>query len=369
MSKYSGTDLIGDRRTMPKAAKITIGIVVGVAVVFCVGSFVLDRHLLGQTYARYTPEGPSFMLTDADIAVDYPYEDVEFQLDSKTLRGHVYGADNARGLVIARHGIFSQHQDYLALITALVDKGWKVFAYDAIGCGESDGDSVIGFAQSPIDVRAAVQFARESGMADGLPIVLFGHSWGGYGVAGALDFDDVRDNVAACVTMSGFDTPMGIIMESAENSMGPIASLQGPFIDLIGRLEFRDDANRSASRAISGSGVPTLVIHGTEDEVVSYGGTSIIAQRDSITNQQVEYITESEPGRNGHNTYFYSPESQAYLAECADKLAALQSEYGENVPEDVLSDFMAGVDKRRANTADPVLIDEIDAFLSDAIGR
>ena len=349
---------------MPKAAKIGLIVVVGVVVVFCVGSFALDRHLLGQTYARYTSEGPSLMLTDADIAADYPYEDVEFQLGGKTLRGHVYGAGNTRGLVVFRHGIFSQHQDYLALITALVDKGWKVFAYDAIGCGESDGDSVIGFAQSPIDVHAAVQFARESGMAGDLPVVLFGHSWGGYGVAGALDYGD---DVKACVSMSGFDTPMGIIMESAEKSMGPIAAVQRPFIDLIGRLDFGNDANRSASHAISESGVPTLVIHGTEDAVVSYDGTGIIAQRDSITNPQVEYITKSEPGRNGHNTYFYSPDSQAYLSECVDRLAALKGEHGGDIPDDVLADFMASIDKRRANTADPELIEEIDGFLGDKV--
>ena len=124
---------------MSKAAKVAIGVVVGLVVVFCVGSFVLDRNLLGQTYARYTPEGPSLFLTDADVAADYPFENVSFELGGSTLRGHVYGVENTRGLVILRHGIFSQHQDYLAFVTALVDRGWKVFAYDAIGCGESDG--------------------------------------------------------------------------------------------------------------------------------------------------------------------------------------------------------------------------------------
>ena len=246
---------------MSKAAKITLGIVVALVVVFCVGSLVLDRHILNQTYTRYTGPDTPLILDDVDIEDDYPMQDVQFELNGQTLRGHVYGADNTQGLVIVRHGIFSEHQDYLALITALVDRGWKVFAYDALGCGESDGDTVRGLAQSPLDVRAAVRFADESGMADGLPMMLLGHSWGGYGVAGALDFADVRDRVSACVTMSGFDTPTGIIMLWAESSFGPLALTQLPFIELWGHLDFGVDADRSGARAIRESGVPTLVIH------------------------------------------------------------------------------------------------------------
>lgn len=350
---------------MPKAAKVTAIILVCLALLFCVGSYLLDRSLLSQTYARYTPSGPSLMLTDEDIAQDYPYQDVSFQLDGYTLRGHVYGdTPDARGLVVFRHGIFSQHQDYLSLIIALVDRGWKVFAYDAIGCGESDGDSVLGFAQSPIDVHAAIVFAQESGMADDLPILLFGHSWGGYGVAGALDYDD---GVAGCVSMSGFDTPQDIIMESAQAQMGALAITQAPTIGLIGWMDFGPDAGRSAAQAVSNASVPVLIIHGTEDTVINYDGASIIAEREAISNEAVRYITKSDPGRAGHNSYFYSPEAQEYLAECASMLEELQEQNGGEIPQDKLDAFLAGIDKRRANTADPVLVDEIDSFLSSCL--
>lgn len=354
---------------MPRTAKIIIVAVVVVAGVFCVGSYALDRSLLNQTYARYVSTGPSLTLTDEDIAADYPYEDVSFTMNGKTLRGHVYGAQNKEGLIVFRHGIFSHHQEYLAIITAMVDRGWKVFAYDAIGCGESDGDSVIGFAQAPLDVRAAVRFALDEGMAQDMPVVLFGHSWGGYGVAGALDFPDVREAVSACVAMSGFDTPIKIIMESATNRMGAVALTQQPVLELIGHMDFGNDADRSASRAISECGLPVLVIHGTGDEVIAYDGSSIIAQRDAIGNPQVSYITKSETGRNGHNTYFYSPEAQEYLAKCGEELAELKAEYGDDIPEDVLGEFMASIDKTRANTADPVLIDEVDSFFREALAE
>ena len=351
---------------MPKAAKVAVVIVVALAGAFCIGSYALDRHMLAQTYARTNEQLP-LMLTDEDVASDYPMSDVEFPLDGQTVRGHVYGAGNARGLVVFRHGIFSHHQDYLALITALVDRGWKVFAYDALGCGESDGDTVGGFAQAPLDVRAAVKFADESGMADGLPIMLFGHSWGAYGVAGALDFPDVRERVSACVAMSGFDTPTKIIVESAGKIAGPFAVTQTPVIDFIGWQDFGSDAGRSAVRAIDGSGLPVLVIHGSADAVVACDGASIVAQRDSISNPLVKYVIKDEPGRDGHNTYFYSPESTAYLAECRERLSEIEGSSDDPTRQNELDAFMASVDKRRANTADPVLMDEVDSFFASSL--
>ena len=188
---------------MTKAKRVGI-ILLAIVLVLGAVSFAFDRWMLGQTYERFPGRTASILPTYEDYdAAAYPRTDVAFQLNEYTLRGHVYGPQNTRGLIVLRHGIFSQHQDYLCFITAFVDKGWRVFAYDAIGCGESDGDSTLGMSQSPIDVAAAVDFARESGMANGLKIALVGHSWGGYGVATALGR---TEDIAACVTMSGFDT-------------------------------------------------------------------------------------------------------------------------------------------------------------------
>ena len=208
-------------------------------------SFFADRAILGQTYARVPVTNPNLLTTYDDYAGSYEREAVEFELDGKTLRGYVYGPSNTRGLIIFRHGIMSQHQDYLPMIIAMVDKGWKVFAYDAIGCGESDGDDVIGLSQSPIDVAAAVDFARKNGMADGMQIALWGHSWGGYGVAAALG--ECADDVSACVTMSGFDTPMKELEVGARSTLGPFAFTQTPTLWLNTFLVFGSGGNRSAS--------------------------------------------------------------------------------------------------------------------------
>ena len=350
--------------------KRIIVIALTVLAVGCAGAFAFDRYTLATTYARVPDKQVNLLPSYNLYEEDYLRTDESFELDGYTLRGHVYGPNNTRGLVVFRHGIFSKHSDYLALITALVDKGWKVFAYDAIGCGESDGDSTLGMSQSPIDVTAAVRYAQESGMAGDAPLALWGHSWGGYGVAAALES---CQGVGACVTMSGYDTPMKVLDYSAVSAFGPLGKIQYPFIWLNTFIDFGDSAEVSAANAILASGVPTLVIHGLGDTVVPYEGTSILGELSQrpqdLVEKNVETLFEDEVGRDGHNSYFYSPESQAYLEDCSSKLQTMLDEYGNDFEAPEIQKFLASVDLRRANTADRALIDAIDSFLGDALGK
>lgn len=353
---------------MSKSKVRMIAILVATLVVVSACAFTLDRYALSSLYARVPDQRISLLPHYELFEKDYPRTDVEFQLDGYTLRGHVYGAENTRGLIIFRHGIFSKHADYLPLITAMVDKGWRIFAYDAIGCGESDGDSTLGMSQSPLDVAAAVAFARENGMAEGMPLVLWGHSWGGYGVAAALA---KAPDVDACVTMSGYDTPMKILDYSVTGSFGPLGKIQYPFLWLNTVIDFGENANLSASDAIMSSGVPTLVIHGSGDATVAYSGVSILdaleKRSENLSEMGIKLTTLSEPGRDGHNSYFYSPESQAYLDECADALQGMLDENEDDTGAPEVQSYLADVDLKRANTADPALIDEIDSFLTAAV--
>ena len=328
-----------------KVAKRVVVAVVIVIVAFFVASFALDRHSLAQTFARVPDSYPSLMPSE-EFASDYKSTPVEFQMDGATLRGYVYEADDPKGFVVFRHGITSQHSDYLALICAMVDRGWTVFAYDAIGCGISDGDDVKGMAQSPLDVARAVEFVRENGLAGDLPLVLWGHSWGGYGVAAALD---IVPDVDACVTMSGYNDPVGVLMEATERSMGPVAVTQYPTMWLNNKLAFGADADRTALDGINKTAAPVLVIHGSGDAVVEYDGSAIIAQRDRIQNADVRFLVFDEPGRDGHNSYFYTEEATAYLKKKASELEALEGLYSDGIPEQVVREFMEGYDAKRAN--------------------
>lgn len=345
------------------ARRIIIAVVVLVAVLF-VGSFAIDRVLLDKTFSRVVSGGPGFMPNEEYMAA-YRSTPVEFQLNGQTLRGYVYGADDPDAFIVFRHGIFSQHCDYLALVSAMVDRGYTVFAYDALGCGISDGSSTIGMAQSALDVAAAVQYVREQGLSGDLPLVLWGHSWGGYGVAAAMD---IVPDVDACITMSGFNAPVEVLADTAIARMGPIAATQRPTLWLANKLTFGNDSDRTALDGINKTSAPVLVVHGTDDTVVRYDTSAIIAERDHITNPGVEYLVFDEEGRNGHNTYFYSEAANRYLDMVQEGLDELTAQYPDGIPDDAMAAFMADYDQHRGNVANPVLIDAIDAFITKAIG-
>lgn len=351
--------------TESKRGKIGKRIAIAAAVIvvlFFVASFFFDKQALDKTFARVEPDSPRFLPTQ-DYTSGYDSEPVEFQFQESTLRGHVYKASSPKGFIVFRHGITSEHADYLALICAMVDRGWTVFAYDAIGCGSSDGDNVKGMAQSPLDVAAAVDYARSEGMVGNLPLVLWGHSWGGYGVAAALD---IVPDVDACVTMSGYNSPVGVLMEFTGRLMGPFAVTQYPTMWLNNKLAFGNDADRTALDGINKSDVPVLVVHGINDQVVEFGGSSIIAQRDNIKNPNVQYLAIEEPGRDGHNSYFYSAAANDYLNEVGAEYKELQEKYPDGVPESEISELMKGYDAKKANEANPDLVNAIDKFLTES---
>lgn len=138
---------------------------------------------------------------------------------------------------------------------------------------------------------------------------------------------------------------------------------------ILNKIAFGADANRTAVDGINSVDIPVLIIHGDADGTVLYDGASIIAQQDAITNPNVQYFTFSEEWRNGHNTYFYDADANAYFGQKSDEFAAIIDEYDTEIPDDVLAAFQADYDIKRANVANPELIDMLDSFFSVAIGR
>ncbi|GFI19069.1 hypothetical protein IMSAGC009_04249 [Lachnospiraceae bacterium] len=80
------------------------------------------------------------------------------------------------------------HNSYMDCVNYFACHGYYVFSYDATGNDESEGEGVGGLPQGVIDLDYAITFVEESGKFPSLPIVLFGHSWGGYSVSSVLTY-------------------------------------------------------------------------------------------------------------------------------------------------------------------------------------
>ena len=94
-----------------------------------------------------------------------------------------------KGVVVISHGLGGGgHNSYMDVADFFTSNGYVVFAYDATGNDESRVVSIFkGIPQGLIDLDYAIQFVKQTSDFDGLPIMLFGHSWGGYSVGSVLN--------------------------------------------------------------------------------------------------------------------------------------------------------------------------------------
>ncbi len=346
---------------MKKAKKITLSIIITIILLIVPGVCITAQQMSSH-FQRCDYQDPKLSATYFydHYQPDYPREEVSFRSGKNTLKGFIYGMDNNDGLIVFAHGIGSGHEVYLGLLTRLVDCGWRVFTYDASGCGYSDGDSTNGLAQSVIDLHNALSFAESDPRLNSLDTCVLGHSWGGYAAAAVLNYDH---NIRSCVSMSGYYLPVAELDEFCDSSFGVVSKLLSPYIWIYNNLKFRNYSSVSAVDGLNRSGIPALIVHGNEDEIIGYNGASIIAQKDDISNPLVQYKVFSEPGRNGHNSYFYTPEFKEYKESVLDPLLDdLENKYGDDVPDSERMKYVEKVDKDLYNGFSAEVVSMIDSF-------
>lgn len=347
--------------------KIAVG-VAGFVLLFSLVSLLVVDIIHRRQFPR-VPRPDSTVtlgLRHGDLAAAYPRERMDFYSGENRLTGHVYGMDQDRGLLVVVHGLGGGADSYLSQITYFVDQGWRVFAYDATGSFDSEGASTKGFPQALLDLDAALTHLRSQEAFAGLPVLLYGHSWGGYAVANALHLDH---EIAGVVSLSGANSAMDILVEQGGRMLGGFIHTQVPYLWLHQRMKFGEAAFLNAADAIRGSDVPVLVIHGTADDFITYNGSAIMARKEAFLRPQVRTLSLEEPGRNGHDNLFRSQEALDYIDALNVEYRALYEEHAQDIPYGVRQEFYAQVDRVLANAVHEELMEEVHGFFLESIGE
>ncbi len=235
----------------------------------------------------------------------YPREQVSIRSGGNALAGYIYGLGNGRGLVVVSPGHRDSSDAKLPEITYFADAGWTVLCYDFTGCYNSEGGSMRGYSQCVHDLDAVLGFVEADDRLNELPIMLFGHSLGGYASAAVLNYGH---GVKAAVIASAFDTPKEQWSYSVERFTGVFHTPLLPFTEMYIELQYGEDKTLSALDGINAAnGVPVLVVSAADD--VYYGGESpIYAKRNAISNPDCEFISIDA----GHYDYFLTEEAREY---------------------------------------------------------
>ena len=290
---------------------------------------------------------------------DYPRKNVSFKSGKNLLQGYIYGNDNDKGLLVFAHGIGGGHESYLSFITYMVDKGWRVFAYDATVSCTSEGDGTNGLPQSAIDLDNALTYIENDSELSKLPKFLAGHSWGRYAVTAVLKFNH---DIKASASISGYAYPIDMIMETAEGMMGKISNLLYPFIWTDCFVRFGSKANMSAIDGINKSDIPVMIIHGKKDTMIGYDRSSIISKKNEIINKNVEYYTIDDK-YSGHSNIFNSEKANDYKEKLNKEYDEMSEKYKNGkVANSEEKNFFKSIDKDLANEPDKKLFDDINSF-------
>jgi pimeloyl-ACP methyl ester carboxylesterase len=301
-----------------------------------------------------------FIWDDID-RIKYPRTEVRFKSGENKLQGFLYGGANSNGLVIISHGLGGTADAYFPMIMYFVDKGWRIFAYNNTGVSGSEGESMRGLTQSVIDLDAALTYVKGANELNNLPVMLVGHSWGGFAVCAVLN---ENHNVNAVVSFAGYNTGSEVLKENVMSMVGGVYYVLYPQFWALEKQLFGDMANLTAVDGINKSGIPVMIVQCSNDDVITPNGSSIYAHRGKITNSNAEIIYRDGENATGHEYTFCSKEQKAYIDWAKANWNAYKA--GHNNASIAQWAKEVNYDKAKANELDMGLMERINVLFNNA---
>lgn len=339
------------------------GIVMVAVVLVFVLMFLVVKKIIDNIFKRVERPNYSSLLQFKDVKREYPQELLRFKSGKNMLQGYLLGKENTKGLVVVVHGLGGGAEGYLTPILYFLNQGYQVFAYDNTGYHLSEGKNCVGLPQAVEDLDAALSFVEQEPRFAGLPVYLFGHSWGGYAVGAVLNFNH---KVKAVVSVSGFSNPNKMIVEWAKRMAGVWAYLAIPFLVLHQRLSFGKKMDIMAVNGINKADVPVLLVHGSKDTTVRLDGSATFSLKEEITNQKVRYILWDKEQQNGHLDVLYQAGAKAYGLQISKEYSELLKKTKNKLTEEDKAEFFANVDKETSSAPNEELMKKIVEFYEQA---
>ncbi len=174
-------------------------------------------------------------------------------------------ASDPIGTVLVLHGIEARGSMMDGTARSYAEAGLRAVAVDLRGHGCSTGEWATYGVVDARDLSALLDALPDDG-----PVGVHGFSYGG-GAALQLAARDPR--VAAVVTLATFSSLDELVADQARRRVGaawpllPDAVVRGT-IEATGHLAGFDPDEARSDAALAHSGVPTLVVHGTADDIV-----------------------------------------------------------------------------------------------------
>jgi pimeloyl-ACP methyl ester carboxylesterase len=207
--------------------------------------------------------------TPADVGLDHR-EVVVRSSDGLSLSAWWVGKPGSQRVAVLVHGWGGDRSGLHVVETALVYERarFNVLMLDLRGHGESEGERVTVGYQEVRDVRGALSWLEERGF-DPEDVVLHGWSMGGAAVVRAAP----GTGVGAVVEEAAYAELPPLLWDRLPETSG-LPAFFNPGIFLMGRLFLGIDPwavrPEEEARQLSREGIPFMIIHSRDDEVVPF---------------------------------------------------------------------------------------------------
>ncbi len=321
-------------------------------IILPVAAIAVYESIFGTRY-----ETASWMMFSVEDYEGLQMERSDFQSEDVTLAGYQYSkaAQEIKGVVVIAHGLGGGgHNTYMPFVDYFTSNGYYVFTYDARG-NDNSGGKVEGVPQGLIDLDNAIHHVKAIEEYQDLPLVLFGHSWGGYSVGNVLN---MHPEVKAAVIVAGFNEPKDLIEYQGQQMLGGIVKIFLPYINLYERIKFGGEfTSVSAISGMEKTEAGIMVVQSKNDTTVptKYGYDKFCeAFGDSDRFTFVLYEDR------GHDYLFYSEAAWAYMEQINAAYKSYVEDNGREYSAEVKEEFMNRyLDKKQCFEPDPILMGQI----------
>ena len=247
--------------------KVAIIVLLSVIVLLLIGWWAFCVMMYNENFNVRCDSYEPLMLRTEDFDLLECKEYSFFSDNGQKLAGYLYNVgDNQHGIVVIAHGFGGGgHNSYMDVANYFASNGYYVFAYDVTGCDKSEGEGVGGVPQGVIDLDHAISFVEDNNEIPELPIMLFGHSWGGYCVCNALNY---HPEVKAVIECSGFNSSSDMFESGGKSQAGNVIYAMTPFIKIHECFKYGKYASNTAMNGFENTDASILVLHSADDNVI-----------------------------------------------------------------------------------------------------
>lgn len=247
--------------------KVAIIVLLSVIVLLLIGWWAFCVMMYNENFNVRCDSYEPLMLRTEDFDLLECKEYSFFSDNGQKLAGYLYRVgDNQHGIVVIAHGFGGGgHNSYMDVANYFASNGYYVFAYDVTGCDKSEGEGVGGVPQGVIDLDHAISFVEDNNEIPELPIMLFGHSWGGYCVCNALNY---HPEVKAVIECSGFNSSSDMFESGGKSQAGNVIYAMTPFIKIHECFKYGKYASNTAMNGFENTDASILVLHSADDNVI-----------------------------------------------------------------------------------------------------